>query len=331
MSTEKLPDYQKALHIASVMPRFSSVLSLFDGISCGQIALNRAGIKYDNYFASEIDKHAIKVTQTNYPNTIQLGDVCGIQYEDGALFHHQNDNPLKNGGSFITKIDLLIGGSPCQSFSNAGRGAGFDGKSGLFWEYVRILKEAQPTYFLLENVKMKKEWQDVISEALGVQPIEINSKYFVPQNRPRLFWTNIKIENIPTTYNHCLNDILEEASDEYYLTEKQKSILDLNYKWSENEIIRHKAGKHQQDNIYRYDGLMACLSASHHGAARHLTKTYLPNGEIRRLTENEVEKLQGVPIDYTKIVSSSKRYEVLGNGWTVDVIAHIFGSLLNGA
>ena len=331
MSTEKLSDYQKALHIASVMPRFSSVLSLFDGISCGQIALNRAGIKYDNYFASEIDKHAIKVTQTNYPNTIQLGDVCGIQYEDGALFHHQNDNPLKNGGSFITKIDLLIGGSPCQSFSNAGRGAGFDGKSGLFWEYVRILKEAQPTYFLLENVKMKKEWQDVISEALGVQPIEINSKYFVPQNRPRLFWTNIKIENIPTTYNHCLNDILEEASDEYYLTEKQKSILDLNYKWSENEIIRHKAGKHQQDNIYRYDGLMACLSASHHGAARHLTKTYLPNGEIRRLTENEVEKLQGVPIDYTKIVSSSKRYEVLGNGWTVDVIAHIFGSLLNGA
>ena len=149
----------------------------------------------------------------------------------------------------------------------------------------------------------------------------------MPQNRPRLFWTNIKIENIPTTYNHCLNDILEEASNEYYLTEKQKAILDLNYKWSENEIIRHKAGKHQQDNIYRYDGLMACLSASHHGAARHLTKTYLPNGEIRRLTENEVEKLQGVPIDYTKIVSSSKRYEVLGNGWTVDVIAHILGGL----
>ena len=121
-----------------------------------------------------------------------------------------------------------------------------------------------------------------------------------------------------------MNDILEEASSEYYLTEKQKSKLDLNYKWSENEIIRHKAGKHQQDNIYRYDGLMACLSASHHGAARHLTKTYLPNGEIRRLTENEVEKLQSVPKDYTKMVSSSKRYEVLGNGWTVDVIAYIF-------
>lgn len=286
-----------------------NVLSLFDGISCGQIALERVGIEIKNYFASEIDKDAIKITMANYPNTKQLGSVVDLK----------TDN--------LPKIDLLIGGSPCQSFSNAGRGLGFDGKSKLFWEYVRILKEVQPKYFLLENVKMKKEWQDIISEAIGVQPIEINSKFFVPQNRPRLFWTNIKVENIPTTFNHCLNDILEEASDEYYLTEKQKSILDLNYKWSENEIIRHKAGKHQQDNIYRYDGIMACLSASHHGAARHLTKTYLPNGEIRRLTENEVEKLQSVPKDYTKMVSSSKRYEVLGNGWTVDVISFIFSFL----
>ena len=286
-----------------------NVLSLFDGISCGQIALNRANISYDKYFASEIDKNAIKVTQHHYPNTIQLGDVTKINAID-------------------SNIDLLIGGSPCQSFSNAGRGLGFDGKSGLFWEYIRILNDVKPTYFLLENVVMKKEWQDVISEVIGVQPIEINSKFFVPQNRPRLYWTNIKVENIPNSYNHCLNDILEEdVTYEYYLTEKQKSILNLHYKWSENEIIRHKAGKHQQDNIYRYDGLMACLSASHHGAARHLTKTYLPNGKIRRLTENEVEKLQSIPKDYTKIVSSSKRYELLGNGWTVDVIAHIFKNI----
>jgi DNA-cytosine methyltransferase len=286
-----------------------NVLSLFDGISCGQIALERAGLKVENYFASEIDKDAIIITMANYQNTKQLGSVVDLK----------TDN--------LPKIDLLIGGSPCQSFSNAGKGEGFDGKSKLFWEYMRILKEVQPKYFLLENVKMKKEWQDIISEAIGVEPIEINSKFFVPQNRPRLFWTNIKVENIPTTFNHCLNDILEEASSEYYLTEKQKSILDLNYKWSENEIVRHKAGKHQQDNIYRYDGLMACLSASHHGAARHLTKTYLPNGEIRRLTENEVEKLQSVPKNYTKMVSSSKRYEVLGNGWTVDVISFIFSFL----
>ena len=293
--------------------KIDNVLSIFDGMSCGQIALERAGIKVNNYFASEIDKHAIKVTQHNYPDTIQIGDVTQVKANE------------------LPKIDLLCGGSPCQGFSFAGKQLNFDDpRSKLFFEFVRLKNELNPKYFLLENVKMKREWQDIISEALGVQPIEINSKFFVPQNRPRLFWTNIKIENIPTTYNHCLNDILEEASDEYYLTEKQKSILDLNYKWSENEIIRHKAGKHQQDNIYRYDGLMACLSASHHGAARHLTKTYLPNGEIRRLTENEVEKLQGVPIDYTKTVSSSKRYEVLGNGWTVDVIAFIFSFLREG-
>ena len=111
----------------------SSVLSLFDGMSCGQIALNRVGIKYDNYFASEINKHAIKVTQTNYPNTIQLGDVCGIQYEDGALFHHQNNDPLKNGGSYIAKIDLLIGGSPCQGFSSSGKQLNFDDPRSKFF------------------------------------------------------------------------------------------------------------------------------------------------------------------------------------------------------
>jgi len=295
------------------MSKIKNVLSLFDGISCGQIALNKIGIEYDNYFASEIEDSSIKVTKKNYPNTIHLGNVLDINVEN------------------LPKIDLLIGGSPCQSFSNSGKGDGFNGKSGLFWEYVRVLndlKKSNPNIlFLLENVKMRKEWKDIITEALGVEPIEINSKVFVPQNRPRLYWTNIKVENIPTTYNHCLNDILEQASDEYYLTDKQLSALDLNYKWSENEIIRHKAGKHQQDNVYRHDGIMCCLSASSHGAARHLTKTYLPNGMIRRLTENEVEKLQGVPIDYTSGVSSSKRYEMLGNGWTVDVITHIFKNL----
>ena len=283
-----------------------NVLSLFDGMSCGQIALNRLGIKYDKYYASEIDKHSILVTMNNYPNTIQIGDVCNIKSSD------------------FPKIDLIIGGSPCQSFSNAGNGSGFDGKSGLFWEYHRILNEINPKYFLLENVVMKKEWQDVISKALNTDPIPINSKYFVPQNRPRLYWTNIPTPYVPNNTSHCINDILDSVVDsKYFLSESQKSKLDLNYKWSENEIIRHKAGKHKQDNIYRYDGIMGCLAASHNGAARHLTKTYLPNGEIRRLTENEVEKLQGIPINYTNRVSSSKRYEMIGNGWTVDVIAHI--------
>ena len=123
-----------------------NVLSLFDGMSCGQIALNKLGIKYDNYFASEIDKYAIKVTQNNYPNTKQIGSVTEVKGED------------------LPKIDLLFGGSPCQSFSRAGDGSGFDGSSKLFWEYVRILKETKPKYFLLENVIMRKEWEQVISD-----------------------------------------------------------------------------------------------------------------------------------------------------------------------
>lgn len=138
-----------------------NVLSLFDGMSCGQIALNKIGIEYENYFASEIDKYAIQVTQNNYPNTKQLGSVLDVKAEN------------------LPKIDLLIGGSPCQSFSNIGNGKGFDGKSSLFWEYVRVLNEVKPKYFLLENVVMKKEWEDIISEALGVKPIMINSNYQV--------------------------------------------------------------------------------------------------------------------------------------------------------
>ena len=288
-----------------------NVLSLFDGMSCGQIALNRVGINYDNYFASEIDKHAIQITQKNYPNTIQLGDVTQIKAED------------------LPKIDLLIGGSPCQSFSNAGNGKGFDGKSGLIYHYFRLLKETKPTYFLLENVKMKKEWQDRISEEMKVKPIEINSKYFVPQNRPRLYWTNISYESVFPNKSHSIESILEDSvSEEYYLTETQQSKLNLDFSWKENEIITHKGGKHQQDTIYRYDGIIGCLSASHHGAARHLTKTYMKDGRIRRLTEIECERLQSVPDNFTMGVSSSKRYEMLGNGWTVDVIAHIFKGLL---
>ena len=145
-----------------------NVLSLFDGMSCGQIALDRLNINVDSYFSSEIKKHAIKVTQENYPNTIQVGDIT------------------KLSGDALPKIDLLFGGSPCQSFSVAGDGSGFDGKSRLFWEFVRLLREVEPRYFLLENVVMRKEWQQVITETLGVEPVMINSKLFTAQNRPRL-------------------------------------------------------------------------------------------------------------------------------------------------
>jgi DNA-cytosine methyltransferase len=147
-----------------------NVLSCFDGMSCAQIALERLGIKVDNYFVSEIDEYAIKVTQDNYPNTIQLGDITKIDT------------------SKLPKIDLLIGGSPCQSFSLNGKKLNFNDPRGkLFFDFERILKEVKPKYFLMENVKMKKEWEDVISEHLGVSPIELNSSLVSAQNRKRMY------------------------------------------------------------------------------------------------------------------------------------------------
>jgi DNA (cytosine-5)-methyltransferase 3A len=156
--------------------KVGNVLSLFDGISCGQIALNRAGIEYDGYYASEIDKHAIKVTQTNYPKTVQLGDVTKVE------------------GAKLPKIGLLQGGSPCQGFSFAGKGLNFeDPRSKLFFEFVRLLKETAPKWFLLENVTMKKEHEDIITAQIGVEPVMIDSARFSAQSRKRLFWTNIPL------------------------------------------------------------------------------------------------------------------------------------------
>lgn len=175
------------------------VLSLFDGISCGQIALNRAGIHYDAYYASEVDKHAMKVTQHNYPGTIQLGDVRSVEAYG------------------LPKINLLMGGSPCQGFSFAGKQLNFqDIRSRLFFEYVRLKNELSPTWFLLENVKMKKEYQDVISEHMGCRPIEINSALVSAQNRKRLYWTNIPV-TIPEDKGLLLRDILNTSENHDYI------------------------------------------------------------------------------------------------------------------
>ena len=173
-----------------------NVLSLFDGMSCGQIALNRAGVKYDTYFASEVDKYAIKVAQANYPDTVQIGDVTQVDH-----------TRLPFGG-----IDLLMGGSPCQGFSFAGKQLNFDDpRSKLFFEFVRLKDELKPKYFLMENVLMKQESQDIISEYLGVKPVMINSSLFSAQNRKRLYWTNIPFDTMPTADKGIvLQDILEE-------------------------------------------------------------------------------------------------------------------------
>lgn len=264
-----------------------NVLSLFDGMSCGQIALERANIKVDNYYASEIDKYAIQVTQKNYPNTKQLGSVTELK------------------GNDLPKIDLLFGGSPCQSFSSMGKQEGFEGKSGLFWEYVRILKEVNPKYFLLENVVMKKEWEDVISEALGVKPIMIDSALVSAQNRKRLYWTNIPNIQIPKDKGIILKDILENFifNEEPY-NEKYASNRSILYTKRKYNTLRALAGS-------RTRGIGICDD----------------NGNWRKLTPIECERLQTVKDNYTECVSNSQRYKMLGNGWTVDVIAHIFKQL----
>ena len=281
-----------------------NVLSLFDGMSCGQIALNKLNKKIDNFYASEIDKHAIKVTQHNFPNTIQLGDVTKIK------------------GSELPKIDLLIGGSPCQSFSNAGNGSGFDGKSGLFYEYVRILNEVKPKYFLLENVKMKKEWQDVISEHLGTQPIRINSSLVSAQNRERLYWTNIPNITQPEDKKIFIEDILDTTfDDKYWLKEKNTNLL-------LNKVSIENSPSIACIDVYnkkvKLDRKSPTLTLPHHNSLR-----LLYNGRIRKLTPNECEKLQTVPIDYTNCdISDIHRYTMLGNGWTVDIIKHIFSFII---
>lgn len=210
-----------------------NVLSLFDGISCGQIALNKLGIKYDNYFASEIDKYAIQITQKNYPNTKQIGSVVDVKAKD------------------LPKIDLLIGGSPCQDLSKAKTdGEGLDGeRSRLLWEYVRLLKELKPKYFLLENVVMKKEWADIISNEIGVEPIKINSNLVSAQNRKRMYWTNIPNVEQPKDKNILLGDIIYDDTYKVFTDEritKTKKITNNYVKWD----LSGKQYWSQQDRAY---------------------------------------------------------------------------------
>ena len=283
------------------------VLSLFDGMSCGQIALNRANIPYDTYYASEIDKYAISVAKDNYPDTIHLGSVTEVRAID------------------LPKIDLLIGGSPCQSFSRAGDGTGFDGKSALFFEWVRLWKECSPEYFLLENVVMKKEWKDVITNILGVEPVLINSSSFAPQNRERLFWTNIPV----TSPIQPKNTVLGDLSDAKDIPDNIEQLL-------RDRIVptRQKFGdesstlKRMLKNLTSPEDRSKCLTASmYKGMAANGMTNIFDGKEVRQLLPIECERLQTVPEGYTSSVSNTQRYKMLGNGWTVDVIVHILSSL----
>jgi len=453
-----------------------NVLSLFDGMSCGQQALERCGIEIENYYASEIDKYAIQVTMANYPNTIQLGSVVNVN------------------GFNLPKIDLLIGGSPCQSFSFAGKRKGmstkceteiltlehylelkaeayeFEGQSYLFWEFMRLLNETKPKYFLLENVEMGEKWEKVLSKAIGVNGIHINSALVSAQNRKRIYWTNIgmqpgglfgDLESIiqqPKDKGILLKDILESEVDEkYFLSKKAIKYLNrdslgkyssrlafMNYEDKSkstcvtanhskgipyNMVTCHNTmprssttGKGGTGPLSRNDGKTYCLDTGNtnaveiiltskdkrlqkivddntfiQGEVAHLD-TYnqtidkdkspalkLPHNDrfiiattkskneikikqinpslesvgnqpykqnriydtdeispalcanksdliintsrIRRLTPIECERLQTVKDNYTNHVSDSQRYKMLGNGWTIDVIAHIFNYL----
>ena len=273
-----------------------NVLSLFDGMSCGQLALDTLGIKVNNYFASEIDPYAIKIAKKNYPNTKHIGSVVDVK------------------GADLPQIDLLIGGSPCQSFSNAGERTGMDGKSKLFWEFVRVLKETNPTYFLLENVRMKKEWENIITEQLGVKPILINSRLVSAQNRPRLYWTNIPNIEQPLNRGLVLADILEDTwDDKFNLSEKACDYMS-----------RLRNGKPRWEyHTNPLNGKSACLTANmYKGVPYGVIKE-----QLRRLTPVECERLQTVPDNYTAGVSDTQRFKMLGNGWTVDIIAHLLNNM----
>ena len=281
------------------------VLSLFDGISCGHIALDKAGIPINKYYASEIDKYAIKVTNKNYPETINLGDVTTV-----------------SGELFTEKIDLLIGGSPCQGFSQAGKMKNFDDpRSKLFWEYVRILQEVKPKYFLLENVVMKQEWQDIISEALGVKPIMIDSSLTSAATRKRLYWTNIPGVGQPEDLGITFGDIRERDVQEgsIYYTDKG---LD----W----IRRHEKRTGKTLRIIGDSDKMQMLEASMY--KKYSSQRFFGIEDtygLRYITVTECERCMNVPDGYTDCCSNTQRYKQLGNGWEVNTITHIFRILKN--
>ena len=282
-----------------------NVLSLFDGMSCGKLALDKAGVSVISYMASEIKPHAIKVSKHNNPDIVHVGDVTEL-------------TPSKVG-----HIDLLIGGSPCQDFSIARTGQGlerkgFDGsKSMLFFEYVRLLKTLSPRYFLLENVQMKQEHQDMISKLIGVEPIRINSNKFTFQNRDRLYWTNIPVPTLPSEGLFSFQD--NKSTNKEYL-----DLFKVN-KTPSREIMWGNGINGKCPNVTDRR-LVNCLTVkqdrwSNSGLVAH-------EEFCRYLTTNELEAAQGVPLGYCDILTKNQAENVLGDGWTVDVISHILSGIL---
>ena len=349
-----------------------TVLSLFDGMSCGRLALERAWIPVRSYYASEIDKYTMQISKKNYPSIIHIGDVskCEYRYMSGSKKHQwyyllgePNSDPLQTN-MWRTDIDLLIGGSPCQWFSNAGKGMNFnDPRSKLFFEFVRILNEAKPRYFLLENVKMKKEWQNIISEHLfWIQSVEIDSALVSAQRRKRLYrvgkrnedWSYSQVViHQPEDKGILMKDILQDKVEEsYYINQDKVQNTDTKQSNFLKKILfnLHPSGKGMNGNVYNPEHKSPTLTTNKGewikiiqlprgkniwGIMENKTPTLSTNlwqhnnllqewYRVRRLTPIECERLQNLPDNYTEWVSNSQRYKMLGNGWTVDVIAHIF-------
>jgi DNA (cytosine-5)-methyltransferase 3A len=311
-----------------------NVLSLFDGISCGRVALDRAGIEVNAYMASEIEKNAIKISDKNYPDIIRVGSVVGLEVEG--------------------QIDLLIGGSPCQDLSIAKKDRkGLEGdRSGLFWEYLRIKKECNPQWFVLENVaSMPKADRDIITREMGVEPVMFNASLVSAQSRKRLFWTNIPFD-LPVDRGILLKDILEADVDEkFYFNGKIGSsqanrVRDFSGK--SVTLSAHGGGAGAKTGLYKVgrdigrrlvDGHRADADTSipyerrietreddKSGTLTSVAKDNLVVGDrIRKLTPIECERLQGLPDNYTEGVATTHRYKCLGNAFNVDVVAHILG------
>lgn len=335
-----------------------NVLSLFDGISCGKVALERAGVDVGRYYASEIDERAIAVSRANHPDIIQLGEVSQICPHS------------------LPRIDILLAGSPCQGFSNNGKQGGFDDpRSKLFWEFVRILRAVKPAFFLLENVSMKRQWRDIITEAVGVEPVFINSSCLSAQSRPRWYWTDLpRVELPPPDLGLTIADILEKpaalsqpmgtkAGKAYCLTATYGNCGSKGVPYPSE--IAHNLERHQRtcirvigranlngfgtaERVHSPSGLAPCVQTRYppkvgervHSstavpkASKHPTVAKLPvieEGAWRMLTPVECERLQTLDDGYTACLSDTQRYKAIGNGWTVDVIAYLFSRISNGS
>ena len=330
-----------------------NILSLFDGISAAKVALENLGIKIDNYYSSEIDKYAIQVSKNNHPDIIQLGDAKSIIIKDDYIFYNQDNDPMQS--SFKADIHLLIGGSPCQDLSIAKKdGKGLRGeRSSLFFEYVRILKEVKPKFFILENVaSMKKEAKNEMTNYLfGIEPITINSSLLTAQQRKRHYWCGalqedgtykkVEIEQ-PQDKGILLRDILESGlpyqEKAHSLTASYNGAVFWNSikKKQRSMIVEpvrlgyfNKGG--QADRIYSVLGKSICLGANGGGGGANtgLYKIDLPDGDynIRKLIPNECARLQGFPDFYHNGISNTQAYKCYGNSFTVPVIEHIIKQL----